>query len=299
MKAWISASRPRTLPLAAASVCMGGFLAAFQGLFNWLVFMLTLLTTLLLQILSNLANDYGDSQNGADRNDRIGPTRMVQAGEISARQMKQAMWVIGTLSFLAGLGLLSASLGFSNPYFYVFLIFGILCIYAAVGYTSGNKPYGYRGYGDLAVVVFFGLMAVFGSYFLQTFSLEWDVVLPAITCGLFATAVLNINNIRDIESDKRAGKYSIPVRLGRERAVVYHWFLLGIGLLCSIAFTLLNYFSWWQWLFLIIIPLLYTNGKAIQTKPSDELDPYLKHMALTTLFYVLSFGMGLIISAAG
>jgi len=296
LKAWISASRPRTLPLAAASVCMGGFLAAFNGLFNWLVFVLTLLTTVLLQILSNLANDYGDSQNGADHQDRIGPSRMVQAGMITPDQMKLGVWVMGLLSFIAGLALLFTSLGLNSPYFYLFLILGVLCIYAAIGYTSGSKPYGYQGLGDLAVVVFFGLVAVFGTYFLQTLSFRWVNFLPAVSCGLFATAVLNVNNIRDIDSDRQAGKYSIPVRLGKRCAVIYHWILLGFGLICSVVFTLLNFNSWWQWLFLVIVPLLILNGKAVQTKQGASLDPYLKQMAISTLLYVLSFGSGLILS---
>lgn len=297
VKAWITASRPRTLPLAAASICMGGFLAYFHGLFDWTVFILTLSTTLLLQVLSNLANDYGDHQHGADHQGRIGPTRMVQSGIISPEKMKMAIIGLAGVTLLIGVWLLIRSVGFNSLAFYVFLVIGILSIAAAVNYTSGKKPYGYKGWGDLSVLIFFGLVAVFGSYFLQTFNFRWNNFLPAMSCGLFATAVLNINNIRDIESDKKAGKLSIPVRIGSVNAIKYHWMLLILAMGCSVLFVLLNYSTLWQWLFLLVSPLLFLNAKAVQSKVGSELDPYLKQMVLTTLAYVITFGIGLIIAA--
>lgn len=298
MNSWILAARLRTLPLAAASICMGGFLAYFHGLFDWIVFVLTLLTTLLLQILSNLANDYGDSQHGADHHGRIGPARMVQSGAIPPRHMKRAITGTGAVTFLVGIWLLVRSIGFNNPSFFLFIVLGLLCIAAAVNYTSGYKPYGYQGLGDLAVILFFGLIAVFGSYFLQTSNFHWDILLPALSCGLFATAVLNINNIRDLESDRKAGKLSIPVRVGRSAAVKYHWLLLISAVVCSVIFVLLHYTTGWQWIFLIVLPLLYINARSVQSKSGMELDPYLKQMALTTLVYVLTFGLGLIIASS-
>ena len=296
IKAWIIAARPRTLPLAAASICMGGFLAYFHGRFDWTVFFLTLITTFLLQILSNLANDYGDNIHGADHQERIGPARMVQSGVIPAIKMKKAMVGLGVITLLVGISLLIQSVGFNSPPFYLFFFLGILSIAAAIKYTSGKNPYGYLGLGDFAVMLFFGLVAVFGTYFLQTSSFQWDNLLPALSCGLFATAVLNINNIRDIDSDRKAGKLSIPVRIGRPAAVWYHWVLLITGVGCSILFILLHYSSPWQWIFLLSLPLMFMNGKAVQSKPAADLDPYLKQMALTTLFYVFTFGIGLILS---
>lgn len=294
VKAWISAARPRTLPLAAASISMGGFLAAFENMFNWTVFVLTLATTLLLQILSNLANDYGDYQHGADHQERTGPVRMVQSGSISAESMKTAVIAVGIITLTTGTWLLASSLGLYNARFYIFMALGLVSIAAAINYTAGKKPYGYRGWGDLAVVIFFGLVAVAGTYFLQTSKLSWDILLPATSCGLFATAVLNVNNIRDIESDAKAGKLSIPVRIGRKMAIRYHWVLLITGLICSMVFVLLHYASAWQWLFLLVLPLLYRNGRAVSEKSGKELDPYLKQMAITTLLYVLTFGIGLL-----
>ena len=272
-------------------------MAYFHGLFDWAIFILSLITTLLLQVLSNLANDYGDHEHGADHQGRVGPTRMVQSGEIPATKMKAAMIGVAIVTFIIGMWLLVRSLGLGSNAFYTMLALGILSIVAAIKYTSGANPYGYQGFGDLAVIIFFGLVAVLGSYYLQTGHLKWDNLLPAISCGSFATAVLNVNNIRDLDSDKKAGKLSIPVRIGRSLAIKYHWVLLITGLVCSIIFTAMNYKSPWQWIFLVVVPLVYVNGKAVQSKPEADLDPYLKQMAITTLVFVISFGLGLVISS--
>jgi 1,4-dihydroxy-2-naphthoate octaprenyltransferase len=167
-----------------------------------------------------------------------------------------------------------------------------LCIAAAVAYTVGNKPYGYLGLGDLSVLIFFGLVGVMGSVYLFTQQVDWTNALPALSCGLFSIAVLNVNNIRDIESDRAAGKFSVPVRIGRQNAIKYHWFLLIAGLGAAIAYTILNYHSPFQYLFVLATPLLVANGKAVSTKPSEALDPYLKQMAMSTLLFVVLFGVG-------
>lgn len=294
---WIEAFRLRTLPLALATIGMGNFLAYFYGHFHWNIFILTSLTTLFLQILSNLANDYGDTIHGADSTDRQGPTRAVQTGVITSRQMKNAIIIFVILSFISGISLLYVSFGFSGKAFYVFLALGIGAILAAMGYTMGKRPYGYIGLGDLFVMIFFGLVGVCGSFYLQTGSLNYDIWFPAISSGLLATGVLNLNNIRDIDSDKKAGKMSIPVRIGRKRAVWYHWMLLGGAIVFCLLFTFLHYTSIWQLLFLISVPLLVKNGNAVRqyTRPS-KLDPFLKQLALSSLLMILSFGVGLIIS---
>ncbi|MEK6480891.1 1,4-dihydroxy-2-naphthoate polyprenyltransferase [Catalinimonas sp. 4WD22] len=293
LQAWILAARPRTLPLALASIGMGAFLAAYADHFNWQIFALSVLTTIFLQILSNFANDYGDSIHGADSIEREGPSRAVQAGHISPQAMKKAIILFGVLSFVSGVLLLLTALPGNQLLLLFFLLLGVAAIFAAITYTSGSKPYGYAGLGDISVLIFFGLVGVLGSYYLYAQQHPWDYLLPALSCGLFSTAVLNVNNIRDIRTDELAGKRSIPVRLGRGRAVIYHWILLLSGMLCSIWYILLNFESWWQLLFLITVPLLIKNGLAVQhKKTSVELDPYLKQMALTTLIYVLSFGIG-------
>lgn len=302
VKAWISAFRPRTLPLALASILMGAFLAASQGRFNGAVVALAALTTVLLQILSNLANDYGDSQNGADSVHREGPQRAVQSGAISPAQMKRAMLLFGVASLLSGVALLWVALGFAGLWvFGAFLVIGLCAIWAAINYTAGSKPYGYAGLGDVSVFLFFGLVGVCGTYFLQAYraadgwasALPLAVLLPAVSLGCFSAAVLNVNNIRDIRSDELAGKITVPVRLGPQRARAYHWLLLLLGLGAAVVYVALNYHSPWQWLFLGAVPLLLFNGLQVwRRQQSMQLDPLLKQMAMSTLLFVLLFGIG-------
>lgn len=292
-KAWISAFRLRTLPLALSSILMGSLIAASHHVFKPEVFGLAALTTILLQILSNLANDYGDSVNGADSVFREGPSRAVQSGAISLTAMRMAMVVFAGLSFVSGVALLYFSVGLNLNVFLFFLGLGIASIAAAIAYTSGKKPYGYIGLGDVSVFVFFGLVGVLGTYYLHSGFLRSDLILPAMSCGFFSTAVLNVNNVRDIHSDEKAGKRSIPVRLGREKAVVYHGILLLSGWLAALAFVLLNFESVFQFLFVITLPLFIKNAKAVASlKNAKELDPFLKQMAIATLLFVVTFGAG-------
>lgn len=275
---------------------MGGFLAASVGMFQWGIFILCITTTICLQILSNLANDYGDSVHGADSPDRKGPSRAVQSGAISASQMKAAIVLFVLLCLASGISLLLLSFGLNWNALLFFFGLGILSIIAAIAYTVGKRPYGYAGLGDFSVLLFFGLVGVMGSYYLFTKTISWHEVLPALSCGFFSIGVLNINNIRDIESDRKAGKYSIPVRIGREKAIVYHWFLLIGGVACSLLYCFLTFHSPWQFLFLLTIPLFLKNGMTVSQKPSTELDPYLKQMAISTLLFVLLFGAGVVLS---
>jgi 1,4-dihydroxy-2-naphthoate octaprenyltransferase len=293
---WIKAFRLRTLPLAISCIAMGGFLASAAGAFHWDVFGLCVLTTIFLQILSNLANDYGDSIHGADSADRKGPSRAVQSGAVTKGQMRTAVVIFVLLSLISGISLLLVSFGLQWKAFFFFFGLGVLSILAAIAYTVGKRPYGYAGLGDISVLLFFGLVGVLGSYYLFTKKITALEILPALSCGLFSIAVLNINNIRDIDSDRKAGKFSIPVRIGREKAILYHFFLLITGWGASVVYTSLTYTSPWQLLFLISLPLFIKNVKAVSTKPSHELDPYLKQMALSTLLFVLLFGVGLVVS---
>lgn len=271
---------------------MGGFLAAAQGRFDTTVFALCCLTTVLLQVLSNLANDYGDTVNGADHAGRKGPQRAVQSGAISPSAMRLAIVLFVSLSLASGLALLFAAFGTDMRLFLSFFGIGLLCIAAAIFYTVGNKPYGYAGLGDVSVLIFFGGVGVTGTLFLFTHQLSAGSLLPALACGLFAVGVLNINNMRDIESDRLAGKYSVPVRIGKKKAGVYHWFLLIGGMTAAVGYTMINYRSPAQFLFLLSLPLFVAIGKAVSQKPSAELDPYLKRMALGTLLFVVLFGVG-------
>jgi 1,4-dihydroxy-2-naphthoate octaprenyltransferase len=274
---------------------MAGFLAASIHKFDLSIFLLCCLTTIFLQVLSNLANDYGDSIHGADHAERKGPSRAVQSGAISLAHMRNAVVLFSLLSLVSGIGLLLLSFGSNWKSIFFFLGLGLLSILAAIGYTVGKKPYGYIGLGDISVLIFFGLVGVMGSFYLFVHQISWQEVLPALSCGLFSIAVLNVNNIRDIDSDRMAGKYSIPVRIGKKKATMYHWMLLSGGLLSAIFYTILNYQSAWQYLFLLAAPLLIRNGMAIHKKSSAELDPFLKQMAISTLLFVLLFGIGLLV----
>ncbi len=296
IKVWLQAFRLRTLPLALSCIAMGGFLAASADAFRCDIFLLCILTTIFLQILSNLANDYGDSIHGADSVDRIGPSRAVQRGEISPVQMKTALIIFVILCLASGISLLLISFGLNWSAILFFFGLGLLSILAAIAYTVGRKPYGYIGLGDFSVLIFFGLVGVMGSYYLFTQSISWMHILPALSCGFFSIGVLNVNNIRDIESDFKAGKFSIPVRIGRKNAIRYHWFLIISGLSSALIYSILAYHSPWQFLFLLSAPLFIRNAVAVSKKPSHELDPFLKQMALSTLIFVLLFGAGLILS---
>ena len=288
-KIWISAFRLRTLPLATASISLGCFLAASEDSFQWQIAILCFVTAVVLQILSNLANDYGDSQHGADNLSRKGPSRAVQSGKISKSAMRIALVIFVSLSLLIGFILIRRESLF-------FFAAGLAAILAAVSYTAGPKPYGYAGLGDVFVLLFFGIIGVGGSYYLQTHSLNLRVLLPALSCGLFCVAVLNINNLRDIPSDTLAGKITVPIRLGPGRARVYHWFLLSAGFGLALVFTIMTFRTVWQLLFLITLPLILRNGRHVSLKTeANELDPYLKQMVLTTLLFSATFGVGMIL----
>jgi 1,4-dihydroxy-2-naphthoate polyprenyltransferase len=296
MKHWIEAARPRTLPLALSSIFLGSFLAASFAQIRWDVFGLCVLTTIFLQILSNLANDYGDHKSGLDGEGRKGPQRMVQAGAISPEQMKGAMKLFVVLSFVTGVVLLLVSLWGEWKIFVTFLTIGILSIVAAITYTAGDKPYGYVGLGDISVLIFFGLVGVLGTYFLHTLSFEARFVLPALSCGFFSVAVLNVNNIRDMESDAVSGKKSIPVRLGRVKAVYYHLILLAGGWAFAIVFTKEYGTSAYNWLFVGSIPLFLRNARAIMHyTEAEDIDPFLKQLAISTLVFVVLFGLGFVL----
>lgn len=292
MKSWIEAARPRTLPLALSSILMGSILAAHNQVFNWTIFGLAVLTTILLQVMSNFANDYGDTQNGADSPDRVGPARAVQSGEITPSQMKKAIYITGFLAFVAGVILLiKAFWPAHSTYLISFLGFGVLSILAAYFYTAGSRPYGYAGLGDLSVFLFFGLLGVMGTYFLYAKHISFAESLPAVSCGLLAVGVLNLNNIRDINSDKATGKHTIPVRLGKQKAIIYHLSLLTIAAISLITFFVIKgETSWW---FLLGFPLLVLNGVKLRQLPNP--DPLLKQLSLTSLLIVLLVGLSLLI----
>ncbi|MEN8249882.1 MAG: 1,4-dihydroxy-2-naphthoate polyprenyltransferase [Bacteroidota bacterium] len=293
---WISALRLRTLPLALSTIGMGSFLAEADSVFNSSIFIWAAITTVLLQILSNLANDYGDSIHGADNEERVGPERAVQSGVISSKEMKYGIILFAILSFVSGNVLLYVSVGIGTKLFFWFLGFGILSIIAAYTYTAGKAPYGYAGLGDLMVLIFFGILGVGGSYFLYAKSIPSEVFLPALAMGALATGVLNINNLRDADSDRNAGKNTIPVRFGVGFAKAYHWILILAAIMLSAVYVFLRDITMIRLVSLVGLPLLFLNGyKVSSTKEKKDLDPYLKQLAISTFIFMLAFGLAIIL----
>ncbi|WP_217522860.1 1,4-dihydroxy-2-naphthoate polyprenyltransferase [Vibrio metschnikovii] len=263
LRIWVDAARPKTLPLALVSILTGSVLAFSVGSWSWPVTGLALLTATLLQILSNLANDYGDALKGTDNEQRLGPMRAIQSGAVSLADMKQAMIINVLLTIVSGLALVFYALD-SAQSIAAFLALGVLAILAAIAYTVGNKPYGYVGLGDISVFIFFGLLGVSGSYFLHTGQIEWRLLLPSLGCGLLAVSVLNINNMRDVENDALCGKRTVVVRLGQQRAKIYHLLLL-VGALCAFASYLLlqDCSAWLSVPFLFSLIVLFEHGQAV------------------------------------
>ncbi len=292
-EAWLHAVRLRTLPLALASIFAGSFLAANAEVFRWEILILASLTTIFLQILSNLSNDYGDTVHGADHADRQGPIRAVQSGLISLPEMKKAIYLFSGLALVSGLTLVLLAVQ-DWLLFAIFLGLGLAAIWAAITYTSGSNPYGYAGFGDISVFVFFGLLGVLGTYYLHSLRFDPVVILLGVALGCFSTTVLNINNIRDIESDSLAGKKSIPVRIGKKSAIKYNWALILGGNLALLIFCFTTQ-NWGGLLALLSLPLMLKVGFGVQSgKDSQAIDPYLKKMALSTLLWVILFGIGLL-----
>lgn len=305
MKKWIEASRLRTLPLSISGIIMGAFIARWrllgQGQFwDWRIFVLAILVTLLYQILSNFANDYGDGVRGTDAlRTNEAESRAVASGKISAKEMRRAIVLFSILSLVATVGLLFIT--FYPNYcieFGFFIGLGVACILAAIGYTMGKKPYGYLGLGDIMVFIFFGLVSVGGSYFLFTKSWSWDILFPASAVGLMSTGVLNLNNMRDIESDALSGKKSLALRLGFKNAMIYQIILLQLPLILILIFLGVNGFfqskNYYAFLVMVLMfPMTKLRRNIIQIKEPKKLDPYLKQVGLMTLMMAILLAFGL------
>jgi len=298
IKNYIEAARLRTLPLSVSGIIIGSFIAASQGFFNWLVCVLALLTTVGFQIISNFANDYGDGVKGTDNNERVGPARAIQSGAITPKQMLTAIKISIGLTLILALLLIYISFGkddFKN--LFIFFILGIVSIAAAIKYTMGKKAYGYSGFGDLFVFLFFGLLSVCGSYYLYTKQLNFSIFLPAFSVGLLSIGVLNLNNMRDMDSDIKSGKRTLVVKIGSKFAKYYHYYLLISSFLFALLFTIIHYKSPVQFLFAIAYISVYKHFIIVyKNKTPKHLDPELKKLALSTFLFSLLFGIGLILS---
>ena len=291
---FIKAARLRTLPLSVSGIIVGAGLAISEGNFNAVIFVLALLTTIGFQVISNFANDYGDGIKGTDNEDRVGPKRAIQSGEITPKQMLSATIYTSIVTFVIALILIYVA--FEKDDFFnigIFFVLGILSIAAAIKYTVGNKAYGYSGFGDIFVFVFFGLLSVLGSYYL--FSKELNIInlLPAFTIGFLSIGVLNLNNMRDRESDLKSNKRTLVVKIGNEMAKYYHYYLLVASLLFSLLFATITYKSPFQFLFLIaFIPIGKHLVFVFQNNEPKFLDQELKKLALSTFLFSILFLIG-------
>ena len=291
---WISSMRLRTLPLSVSGIILASSFAEYNGYFKWSIFILAILTTLSFQILSNLANDYGDGLKGTDNNDRIGPDRAIQTGKITPDEMFNAIKINILISI--GLAFFLIFTAFGVKHFFLtllFFIFGIASIASAVKYTVGTNAYGYKGLGDLYVFVFFGLVSVIGCYVLYAKTIDHIVFLPAITIGLLSVAVLNLNNMRDVISDKKSNKFTLVVKLGIEKAKRYHIIIIITAIILSALYGILYYTSPFNLLYFIAyIPLIKHLKVVMNNKDSRLLDPELKKVALSTVLLAVLLGIG-------
>lgn len=293
IKNFIKAARLRTLPLSISGIILGGFLAMSDGLFNGVIFSLALITTIGFQVISNFANDYGDGVKGTDAI-RIGEERMVSSGKISPKQMKKAIMISVILTIIFALFLIYESFGLSNfGYSLLFFVLGIVSIVAAIKYTVGNLAYGYRGFGDVFVFLFFGLLSVLGSYFLFTKEIYFLLTLPAISIGLLSTAVLNLNNMRDYQNDKKSKKNTIVVKIGLKAAKRYHYSLLLLSFISAVSYVVLTFTKTVQFIFLLAyIPLVIHALFVYNNKEELRLDAELKKVALSTFLFSVLLGLG-------
>ena len=293
MKHWIEAARLRTLPLSVSGIIVGSMYALANPtddvltpteVFNWKLFAFAIITTLGLQILSNFANDYGDGMKGTDNEDRVGPKRTIQSGVITPQAMKSAIILTSGLTLFSAIYLIYLAFGAHNlGYSLFYLILGIAAIASAIRYTVGNSAYGYRGFGDVFVFVFFGLVSTLGVNFLYSKQLDAILILPATAIGFLSVAVLNLNNMRDEASDRKSGKNTLVVKMGIENAKKYHYFLIIGAMVLVVVFAILSGFNFDQYLFLIAyLPLVKHLITVYNNQNNKLLDPELKKVALST-----------------
>jgi 1,4-dihydroxy-2-naphthoate octaprenyltransferase len=297
LKTYVQAARLRTLPLSVSGIIVGSFLAYSHGYSNWKIVLLAILTTIGFQILSNFANDYGDGVKGTDNSDRIGPQRALQSGAITRKKLKNTIIITTIITLMIALMLIFTAFGFDNPVFtIIFFVLGIASITAAIKYTVGNKAYGYSGFGDLFVLLFFGFLSVVGTYFLFAKHLDWTIFLPGASVGLLSVGVLHLNNMRDRESDIKANKNTMAVKLGIIKSKKYYYYLIGFSFLFALFYSNYHYHSPWQFLFVIAyVPIIKQLIRVLKNKNPKDLDSELKILALSTFLFAILFGLGQIL----
>jgi 1,4-dihydroxy-2-naphthoate octaprenyltransferase len=287
---WLMAARPRTLPAAVAPVLVGTSLALGQGSFDPFAFVAALLGAMLIQVGTNLSNDYSDARRGADTEDRLGPVRVTAGGLVPPRQVLIATYATFGLAVLCGIYLVVVA----GP---LLLAIGALSILAGVLYTGGPRPYGYEGLGEVFVFLFFGVVAVTGSYYVQVQSLPWEAFVEAVPVGLLASAILVVNNVRDLETDRRAGKRTLAVRLGRERTRRLYVVMVVAAFVTAPLPALFGSMSAWLLLCWLAAPLAVPVIRTVRTRVDGlSLNKALAGTGMLQLCFCLLLSAGILLS---
>lgn len=290
---YINSMRLRTLPLSLAGVCLGIMLAIADYKVNVWACVFIILTTICLQVLSNVSNELGDNLAGTDTDKRQGPQYSMGEGKLDKKDMKRMIFAFVGLSIVCGLLMIYFSFGtLLNIEAICLMMLGAAAIKAAMSYTLGKNPYGYRGLGDIYVFLFFGIVSVLGSYFVASHAFPtWIMALPAVAIGAFSVAVLNVNNIRDMRTDE-ATRVTVALKLGLRNARIYQTCLIAAGWACMICFCLLRFFDPWHYLFVITLPLFILHLKGVWTRTDKDLDPMLPMLVMGTFALALLCGFG-------
>ena len=288
----VKSMRLRTLPLSTGGVLLGILLATADYRVSWGVAVLTVLTTVCLQILSNLSNELGDVLHGTDTPERLGPQYGLNSGELTVAQMKRLIGLFVVLCMVSGTAMTWYSFGTLLDLTPILvLLLGAAAITGAMKYTLGRNPYGYRGLGDVYVFLFFGIIAVCGAYFVVSHTMFWRLLLPGAAVGCFSVGVLNVNNIRDMKTDAR-NRVTVAIRLGEHRAKIYQSILIVLGWALMVAYCCLRFFSWWHYLYVLTLPLFVLHLRGVWQRNDRELDPMLPLLVMATFLFCVLAGVG-------
>jgi len=292
LKIWLQAARLRTLPLSLSGIIVGNGLAYGNDRFSLVILVLSLATTIAFQVLSNFANDYGDGVKGTDNESRIGPARVLQQGLLTRAQLKKGIQICAVVSLVFAFALIYVAFGTSDlQYSLIFVLLGIASVVAAIKYTVGTNAYGYKALGDLFVFLFFGGVSVLGSYFLQVHEFQIELILPATSLGLLSVGVLNLNNMRDLHTDKEVNKITMAVLLGASLSKAYHTFLLIGAVLTAVFYVKMDIQP--AYLFMIaVLPMMIHLRRVLGYTDPQEFDPELKRLAMCTFLFAILFAIG-------
>jgi len=290
LQIWLIAARPRTLPAAVAPVLVGTALAWTVGSLDWIAFIAAALGALFIQVGTNLSNDYSDARRGADTEERLGPVRVTAGGLVPPKQVLVATYASFGMAVLCGVYLIIIA----GP---VLLLIGAASILAGVLYTGGPRPYGYEGFGEVFVFTFFGIVAVTGSYYVQRQALEWEAFVLAVPVGLLASAILVVNNVRDLDTDRRAGKKTLAVRLGRANTRRLFAAMLALAYPTALIPSLVGSLNAWPLLVVLTIPIAVALVKTVASHTDGPtLNSALAKSGLLELAFCLLLTIGLLLN---